>query len=460
MKRLILLLSALSAVCLIAAAQPLPQGPRKVSIENNGKQWNLVVDGKPFYVHGASAYFSQPFYGMLPNYGANTVRFFSIPDSDGQKLLDNCAKIGLLVHAGLGFKSIRSGYYDADEQDAIARQEQKIISIVQKYKDHPAILCWSIGNEFEIGHASEPLTAQWESIERIAARIHEIDPNHPVTLAVVDGFPPAKIEGMKNIAKSLDFVSVNGYLNKDGVTKVPEALRYIGWNKPYMSTELGPEGWWLHENFKENRYTDWHCVIDYTSTEKESRYEYIMRKLYDDPACIGVLTFLWGNQTGARDEVLEWYGLVDVNGYTYGAVDVMQRFWTGHTPAALAPRIETREDITMNGRHATDWIHVEPNSKNKAAAVVDNRSGAPLRYHWRIVAERSRRIDNKFADGISGLIANDGGLKINFNAPARPGAYRLYLHVYDDVNRKAAYASIPFFVDGEAAQLNDLGGRP
>ena len=83
-----------------------------------------------------------------------------------------------------------------------------------------------------------------------------------------------------------------------------------------------------------------------------------------------------------------------------------------------------------------------------------------MRYHWRVIPERSRRADNKFHDGIEGLIANNGKTKINFIAPYKPGAYRLYVHVYDDVNKKAAYASIPFYVNGNADDLEDYGGRP
>lgn len=458
MKKIILSLIAVIVVW-SAAAQTEHTGPHKVTIEKSGDEWQMKVDGKPFFVHGASIYNSQDFYKKLSRYGANTARIFDLYQGSDE-LMNIMAKTGLMVHVGLGFKSIRSGYYKDNPEEAIAKQEDIILAKVEKYKNHPAVLCWCIGNEFEIGNASKDLTLQYESINRLAKRIHEIDPNHPVTLTVVDGFPPVKIKALNEILTDLDFLSVNGYIKEKNKYTLPAMIKAIGWDRPYMTTELGPEGWWLHEKLGENRFTDWGGVVDYTSTEKEDRYEYCMTTLYDDPACIGVITFLWGNQTGRRDEVLEWYGLLDVNGYTYGAVDVMQRYWTGHYPAARAPRIEMREDMTMNGKVASDWIRVDPGSKNNAAVTVGNPAGVTLRYHWRVIPERSRRHDNRLHDGIEGLIVNNGNTKIKFVAPYKPGAYRLYVHVYDDVNKKAAYASIPFYVNGDAEELQDYGGRP
>ena len=133
----------------------------------------------------------------------------------------------------------------------------------------------------------------------------------------------------------------------------------------------------------------------------------------------------------------------------FGTVDLFQYWWTGHYPEARAPRIESWEDMTLNGKTATEEVVLQPGSSNKASVKVGNPSGQNLRYHWRIIREGSTRYDSRFPDGISGLIANDGSRSVKFTAPYKSGSYRLYIHVYDDVNRKAAYASIPFFVEGD-----------
>ena len=442
----------LLAVPLFSAAEP-----HRVSLAKDGERWSFYVDGKPFYANGASTHM---FFAEIAPFGANTVRRYTLKDDQKTRdLLDLLAENSLMLHAGLGFKQVRSGYYDADPEKAICDQENSIIHVVDTFKDHPAILCWSIGNEFEIANQEKPLLEQYESIQRIAAKIHEIDPNHPVTLAITEYVTPAKIHGLKDICKDLDFLSCNCYIRPDGTFPMVPCLDEIGWDKPFISTELGPEGWWHHEQLGK-RYTPWKAVADYTSTEKEEKYVYCIENVIHDPRCIGILSFLWGYQRSWRDEVKEWYGMVDRDMYTYGAVDVMQYYWTGQYPEKRAPRIEHSTDMKMNGKCWDAYITVGAGSSNNAAVKVKNVTGEKLRYHWRIVRERESNPDGSFHDGLPGLILKDGSKKVKFRAPYESGAYRLYIHVYDDVNRKAAYASIPFFVAGDVEELPDLGGRP
>lgn len=437
-------------------------GPHHVTIQKDKttKSWQMLVDGKPFFAQGASYYVSQKsFYGMQARFGANSARCFGLFQGAGP-MLDQFADAGLMIHAGLGFKSMRSGYYNENEKKAIVEQEDNILDLVRKFKDHPAILCWCIGNEFEIGQASKPLTAQWESIERLTEEIHEIDPHHPVTLAIVDGYQQNKIKALTEICTDLDFISVNGYVSNGGEFRLIRQLDEIGWEKPFMTSELGPAGWWLGENLGEGRYLPWGAVVDLTSTEKENEYLRCMQMCKEDKRCIGIMTFLWGWQNGQYDSIKEWYGLLDRQGYTYGAVDVMQAFWTGQAPEYPAPRIESRDDVTMDGKTASEGIQVQPGSSHSAVVKAGNPSDVQLRYHWRIVAEQSSNADNSFHDGIEGLIADDGSPTVHFMAPTKPGGYRLYIHIYDDIHKKAAYFGIPFLVEGQAEEMQDLNWRP
>ena len=451
-------LSAYLAVLLLLAAPVFSAAePHRVTLAKDGERWSFYVDGQPFYVKGASTHM---FFAEIEPFGANTVRRYTLKDNQKTRdLLDLVAENGLMLHAGLGFKQVRSGYYDADPEKAIREQEESIIHVVETFKDHPAILCWCIGNEFEIAHQKEPLIAQYESIQRIAVKIHEIDPNHPVTLAITESMPAAQIHGLREICKDLDFLSCNCYIQPDGSFPMVARMDRLGWDKPFLSTELGPEGWWQHEKLGK-RYTPWKTVADYTSTEKEEKYIYCIEQTVHDPRCVGILSFLWGYQRSSRDEVKEWYGMVDRDMYTYGAVDVMQYYWTGKYPEKRAPRIEHSTDMKMNGKCWDAYVTVGAGSSNSASVKVKNVTGEKLRYHWRIVRERESNKDGSFHDGIPGLILKDGSKKVKFRAPYQSGAYRLYIHVYDDVNRKAAYASIPFFVAGNAEELPDLGGRP
>ena len=453
MKRFALLLMVTLLIGSISGMTNLisAKGPKKVELKKEGERWQMYVDGEPFFMKGASVYpvppQNQTFYTTIANYGANTVRTFRTY-VDSREILDNCERLGLMVHVGLQFRSIRSGYYDKDVDAALAKQEEEILTVVNEFKNHPAVLCWSIGNEIDVTfHKDTLIYKYYESIERIARKIHEIDPNHPVTNAVLNNYSKERKHALQNICKSLDFFSYNIYRKADNKILIPDMLDAYEWEKAFVTTELGQEGYWHREKLGNRRYTDWNAVLDHTSTEKEAIYDACITKAEADPRCVGVLSFLWGNETQTIALVKEWHSLLALNGYTYGAVDILQKHWTGHMPLARAPRIESKDDIKMNGKLATDWIRVSPGSENVGTVKVGNPAKVKLRYHWRIIAEGSSRHDFRFADGIEGLIADNGNKKIHFAAPYTPGAYRLYVHVYDDVNRKAAYASIPFLVE-------------
>ena len=158
----------LAALLLLIAPVFSAAEPHHVNLAKDGERWSFYIDGKPFYVNGASTHM---FFAEIVPFGANTVRRYTLKDNKRtRELLDLVAENGLMLHAGLGFKQVRSGYYDADPEKAIREQEENILHVVETFKDHPAILCWSIGNEFEIAHQNEPLIAQYESIQRITEK--------------------------------------------------------------------------------------------------------------------------------------------------------------------------------------------------------------------------------------------------------------------------------------------------
>ena len=76
MKKVLLLIVV--ALMAVGASAQQKNGPRKVTLEKEGNEWVMKVDGKPFFVHGASIYNRQPFFPRLSNYGANTARIFNL----------------------------------------------------------------------------------------------------------------------------------------------------------------------------------------------------------------------------------------------------------------------------------------------------------------------------------------------------------------------------------------------
>ena len=102
-------------------------------------------------------------------------------------------------------------------------------------------------------------------------------------------------------------------------------------------------------------------------------------------------------------------------------------------------------------KHAIDSIHLNRNSKNQAAVDILHHSEGALTIHWEILPEST---DIKAGGDpearpkpVSGLFEHqDKQGNLSFSAPAKPGAYRLFVTISSE-NNKVANANIPFYVD-------------
>lgn len=445
----VLILTAVGLLILFPACQDdsykIPEGsfdeliygpPPVVKITDKDGVQTLKVDGLDFYVKGVA---SNNYHELAINYGANTARTYGV-GSDTKRILDNCYKASVYVNIGLAIKREADGF-DYNNESAVKEQFELLKTQVERFKDHPAILMWSIGNEADASYTNKKL---WDAVNDIAEMIHKIDPNRPTTTALAG----AKEEAIKDIierAPAIDILSINSY-----APNLPTALKSIrnaGWTKPYMITEFGPRGTW-QMNPEPNRILPWGALVEQTSSEKETDYLSAYQNHIEankDNGCIGSFVFLWGYQT--HGEVLNWYGLFDKKGYSYPSVDAMQFVWTGSYPENKAPVIASRKDMTMNGKVAEDIIEVVKSSANNTASVVaTDPEGDFLSYDWMIMKEGTKSSDGSLPDGIANLIEDNTKKDITFTAPKDVGGYRLYVFVRDDVNKKVASACIPFLV--------------
>ena len=114
--------------------------------------YQMLRNGQPYYVKGAvgSAHLAE-----LVAAGGNSIRA-------GVEDLDRAQQLGLTVLAGLPFGKQRAGF-DYSDTARVEAQRRQIRQIVEKYRNHAALLAWAIGNELEI--RTTPQTAR-RALER------------------------------------------------------------------------------------------------------------------------------------------------------------------------------------------------------------------------------------------------------------------------------------------------------
>uniref|UniRef100_A0AC34GLE3 Glycoside hydrolase family 5 domain-containing protein n=2 Tax=cellular organisms TaxID=131567 RepID=A0AC34GLE3_9BILA len=138
---------------------------------------------------------------QLKAYGGNSIRTWSPQGAD--EILNKAQRLGLTVTLGLDVKTERHGF-DYNDQTAVAKQKEYLRTVILKYKDHPALLAWGIGNELNL-HYSNPKV--WDAVNDIAKMIHELDPNHLVT-TMLAGINQKEIDYIKLKCPALDLIAV------------------------------------------------------------------------------------------------------------------------------------------------------------------------------------------------------------------------------------------------------------
>ncbi|MFG2567733.1 discoidin domain-containing protein [Streptomyces sp. NPDC048567] len=240
---------------LLALQAPAAQAAGNV-VKVTGSQgnWQLTVDGSPYTVKGLtwgpSVADAEKYMPDVASMGVNTIRTWGT-DATSKPLFDTAAANGVKVIAGFwlqpggGPGSGGCVNYLTDTQyknDMLA----EFPKWVDTYKDNPGVLMWNVGNESTLGlqncYGGDELEAQRNAytsfVNDIAKKIHEVDPNHPVTST--DAWTGAWPYYKKN-APDLDLYAVNSY---DAVCNVKSEWEQGGYDKPYIVTETGPAGEW------------------------------------------------------------------------------------------------------------------------------------------------------------------------------------------------------------------------
>ncbi|MCK9259603.1 MAG: hypothetical protein M0P63_07540 [Azoarcus sp.] len=394
----------------LAAALVLSAFAGTVFAQPSGPQWQ-----------GAAFEGDRAALAKLAESGARVIRVYRESDA---WVLDAAQELGLKVVMGLWVGHPRHGFR-LDNAAAREAQEEGIRRFVLRYRSHPAILAWGVGNEVETGEA-DPMPA-WREVDRLAGLVKKLDPARPTMMVVAD----TSLDQLKLLADccaNVDLLGINLYAG--AVFDLAQRLHSAGITKPVVVSELGALGQWQAGR------KPWGAPVELTSREKADFYRKALAALHAEPQVRGVFPFLWGAK---QEQTATWHGLLLADGSLTEMTDALAQAW-GRPPLHRAPTIlgvGISADVFAPGA--------------RVSAGVDARSADDERLstEWTVRAEATDlRLggDNEAAPARVdvAVLASDSG-QFSFMAPNRPGAYRLFITVRG-AGGKVATANLPFLV--------------
>ncbi len=393
----------------------------RVVLQNTEGRFELLRNGAPYRVKGVGG---SSHLELLAAAGGNSIRTWSTEGLG--RVLDEAHKHNLTICAGLWLGHERHGFSYQD-QAAVTAQLASCLETVRRYKDHPALLMWGIGNEME-GDGKNP--AVWYAIDHIARECKRIDPDHP-TMTVIAELGESKLQQIERFCPNIDIIGVNSY---GGMTSLAQRYQASGSGKPCIITEHGPLGQWEVDK------TAWGAPLEASSTAKAKLYAEGYKRLLEGlpGLCLGTYAFLWGHK---QECTATWFGMLLPDGTRLGAVDAMSEAWSGKPPANRCPEITA---LTVDRSN-----HLKPGEIITARLEAADPENDPLTVQWVLrsdsmtigVGGDAQAEETPFRDAIRGE-----GVRVEVAVPAGGGGYRLFAYVYDGKGG-AAVANAPFHVD-------------
>jgi hypothetical protein len=413
MRRFFLALAAVAMIPALLALVDRPVraaaggGAIKTEVVKSGSGWVLMRGGKPYLVKGVGGDASKP---LLATSGGNSFRTWGV-GGDTQGQLDEAQKDGLTVTLGIWLGQEGRGF-NYNDAAAVARQLESVKGSISRFKDHPALLIWALGNEME-GSGDNP--NMWKAIDDMAVAAKKIDPNHP-TMTVVAELGGKKVQNFMKYCPNVDILGINSYA---GGASAGQRYKANGGTKPFLITEYGPPGTW------ETGKNAWGASVEMTSTEKGECYRktWVGNVEGQKDHCLGGYAFLWASK---QEATATWFGMLLPDGNKLEAVDTMAELW-GKPSKNRCPQIKS---LKLQG-----GATVKAGDTVKATVDAADPEKDPLRYQW--VLRRDAKTGN--AGGASEptqptfptAIATSTDHEVEVKMPTEAGSYRLFVYIYD-----------------------------
>ncbi|MCD6019536.1 MAG: family 2 glycosyl transferase [Bacteroidetes bacterium] len=409
-----------------------------------GTQGNfqLVVNNKPWYIRGVAYNTGHDWRdGNMPltrrrleedfqhikDMGANTIRRYSFSMYD-KNVLNVADEFDLKVQYGFWFDP-RVDYYrdSARVQEYIDDVTKKVI----EYRGHPSILAWSVGNEtwgllkhrFSKPYLTKVRECYVRMLERMAEKIHELDPSRPVFSSMEhEKYQLAgEIVAFHDGAPALDVIGVNSYY-KEQISILKQTFCRFDSTRPYLVSEFGPRGYW---DPRFNRAVNGVQIEDRDSEKaqwfKDQWTNYIIaNKGYN----IGGFAYCWHDR---MEGSYTWFGLSDHLGRLKPSYYALKELWTNQKAEFIpSVTIEMPKNLIPGKEYDISTITNAPHGKN-------------FKYEWLL-------LKNEYMASVDELEPSENGRSVKVRIPNEASNYRLYLYVSDG-NKNVTTASAPIRVN-------------
>jgi hypothetical protein len=404
---------------------------RTVYVKKTENGFQLYRNGSPFFIRGASG---NSHLKELAEAGGNTFRVYDTTNL--VNVLNEAQKYNLAVIVDIPFPKYNNDYHSFKNKDLNWKLIQDIKDMVKKYRNHPALLMWSLGNELyypSVFWTNSFINTFNEAIDII----HNLDPNHPVYTSFAADFNRNNIASIYIHSPDLDLISINvfGSLKWSRYLLNKRILLIFG-IKPYFISEWGTDGPW------ERELTSWQAPIELSSAKKVeqiiSRYKLI--KEIKDGACLGSLFFFWGEK---QECTHTWFSLFREDRYKSEIFNVLKYIWKGKKYNAFGI-----DNMLLDDKDAFDNIILSPRKVVNSKLLFTDLRNDSLKIEWEIYPESwnsNEYSDEKRNVKIPNLFLRFCLHDATFTAPAKEGPYRIFAYIYDKQGNFAT-TNTPFYV--------------
>jgi hypothetical protein len=210
-------------------------------VSTNGR--NIVVNGKNYIIRGVT-YNPVPIGSSVRSWASltqdialmkeahiNTVRIYT--PVDDVSVLDAFSNAGIKLIIGIGYNSNGNTAFPYDILSG------SFITYINKYKTHPAILLWELGNEYNYHPEwfSGNVANWYTALNDAAAKVHQNDSGHPA--ATAHGELPN--DQARNSCPNVDVWGMNVYRGDNPSGIFPQWAAVSG--KPMYLSETGADSY-------------------------------------------------------------------------------------------------------------------------------------------------------------------------------------------------------------------------